>query len=170
MGSRERDFGAADGPGKNPDDGGKPGTYDTWYCEKYPTANIRNPEDTKLFPWRDALRPVLADNIAEHGLLNPLIVLNHRNKRKYKDPWILTGLNRLNAVRRLGWETVPCIVTGECPYDKIAVHPEELHHYFRDGSVSYEYGWPMLVGACKFRQGEWPDMEGRSPPYGVGLA
>jgi len=119
--------------------------YDIWYCSEYPVEAIQvsalvNREGRELW------RPPLAENIRERGLVNPLIVINHRGP-KYKDHWLMTGTNRLWAVTYLGWKTVPVIVTGECEFEpKVKVELEDLQLYFPDGEVYLGSHGPRLRG------------------------
>lgn len=120
--------------------------YDIWYCPEYPVEAIKV---SKLVPrqGREDWRLSLAKNISERGLVNPLIVLNHRGP-SYKDHWLMTGTNRHWAVVYLGWKTVPCIVTGECefePKEKVT----DLQSYFKDGEVYLGTHGPRLRGVCK---------------------
>lgn len=87
------------------------------------------------------MRRGLAADIARRGLLNPLIILNHP-RRKCRDWWLMVGQNRLAAVKALGWETVPAVVTGSCPYPAQELESwEDVLLFFRDGEPYLsEYG------------------------------
>lgn len=65
---------------------------------KYPNVMLRSPEDMTGID-------DLAQSIETDGLLNPLTVL-----QKGEDYELLAGGRRLKAVRKLGWEKVPCNV------------------------------------------------------------
>ena len=58
----------------------------------------------------------LADSIREIGLLNPLTI--------DRDNFLIAGLHRLEAVKRLGWTEVDCTVS--------VLHPARHHHTSRD--------------------------------------
>jgi len=108
--------------------------YDIWYCPNYPIESIKFSLKTDRSE-RNKLRTALAEDIRENGLVNPLIILNHRGP-KFIDHYVMQGLNRLEALRKLGWSTVPCIVTGECEFDpKEKVEWDDLQSYFKDGEV-----------------------------------
>ena len=47
----------------------------------------------------------LADSIAQHGILQPLVV-----RRLKKDYELVAGERRLRAAKSLGWDKVPCVV------------------------------------------------------------
>ena len=129
--------------------------YDIWYCPEYPVEAIR--VSTKVVrEGREDWRLALAENIRECGLVNPLIVLNHRGDQA-EHHWLMTGTNRHWAIAHLGWETIPCIVTGECEFEpKIKVEPEELQSYFKDGEVYLGTYGPRLRNVCKPEDYEYP--------------
>lgn len=115
------------------------------YCPEYPISGIdfdRTPR-----PERDGWRSALASNIEANGLVNPLIVLNHRPLNEASPNWLMVGTNRLWAVRSLGWTTVPAVVTGDCRYPCSEVPTwEELGKLFKDG-LPYLSGFGIaLVG------------------------
>lgn len=124
--------------------------YDMWYVPEFPLAEIQV-SDKVYRGDREEWRPALLENIRERGLVNPLIVLNHRGK-KFKSNWLMVGTNRHWAVTTLGWETAPALVTGECPYEpKVRVTWDTIQEYFPDGKiVKGQYG---------------PTMEGNSLPH-----
>jgi len=49
----------------------------------------------------------LASSIKEHGLINPISV-RKRRENKYD---IFAGQRRYLAMKRLGWKTIPCIIS-----------------------------------------------------------
>lgn len=53
---------------------------------------------------------MLVDSIAERGLLQPIVVARIPNSNDYD---ILAGHLRFEAVKRLGWETIPAMVRGD---------------------------------------------------------
>jgi len=63
---------------------------------KYPDVVLRSPEDMSGID-------ELARSISENGLINPLTV-----KTKGEDYILLAGGRRFEAIKKLGWETVPC--------------------------------------------------------------
>jgi len=112
--------------------------YDIWYCPNYPIESIKFSLKTNRTE-RNKLRAALAVDIRENGLLNPIIILNHRPRHRFIDHYVMQGLNRLDALKRLGWSTVPCIVTGECEFDpKVRVEPDQLQDYFFDGELIFK--------------------------------
>lgn len=75
-----------------------------WYIRDCPLTALRMegvPENNKA-PWFDKL---VAD-IAARGLASPLLV---------RDGVVRTGMNRLRALRQLGWSTAPVIRQGANP-------------------------------------------------------
>jgi len=64
-------------------------------------------EGERLRPLTDGYVALLAESIGERGLLSPIAV--YQTPRT--DRWTLIhGLHRLTAMRRLGWQTAPCMV------------------------------------------------------------
>ena len=117
--------------------------YDIWFCPEYPVEAIKV-STRVLREGREEWRLALAENIQECGLVNPLIVLNHRGDRA-ADHWLMTGTNRHWAITKLGWSHVPCIVTGECEFEpKVKVDPKDLQSYFPDGEVYLGTWGPRL--------------------------
>jgi len=51
----------------------------------------------------------LAESIAKHGLLQPIVVAQQANGKAYD---VLAGDKRFEACKRLGWQTVPVVVRG----------------------------------------------------------
>lgn len=131
--------------------------YDIWFCPEYPVGEI-NVSSTVPREGREEWRLALADNIRECGLVNPLIVLNHRGT-KYAPQWLMTGTNRHWAITHLGWDTVPCIVTGECGYPSTKVALEDLQSYFPDGEVYLGTLGPRLRNVCKPEDYEYPSSQ-----------
>ena len=64
----------------------------------------------RLRPLRDSLVDELAESIAARGLISP-ISITHPNGQV--SPVLVAGAHRLEAAKRLRWETIPCI---EVPY------------------------------------------------------
>lgn len=111
--------------------------YDIWFCPNYPIESIKFSLKTDRTD-RVVLQAALAENIRLNGLVNPLIVLNHRGP-KYCDHYVMQGLNRLSALKLLGWDTAPCIVTGDCEFEpKVSVSREDLQDYFLDGRLIWK--------------------------------
>ena len=131
--------------------------YPIWYCEEYPVEAIRI---SKLVPreGREKWRLALAEDIRKHGLVNPLIILNHRgDKHPDGHHWLMTGTNRHWAIQHLGWKTVPCIVTGDCEFSpKVVVYPDKLQEYFPDGEVYFGTHGPRLRATCSPENYEYP--------------
>jgi len=133
--------------------------FDIYYCPEYPLEDI---EFSKLVykEGSEKFRPALAKNISEQGLVNPLIILNHRDPERYKARWLKTGNNRLWALKHLGWTHAPCIVTGHCNYPAMKVTFEEASAYFKDGRLSYDleaHGAVLqMKDVCKPENYEYP--------------
>jgi hypothetical protein len=109
---------------------------------------------------RDKWRPALLNNIREQGLVNPLILLNHRNPKNYKERWLKTGNNRFWCLQVLGWTHVPVIITGSCDHPCIKVTLEEAQTYCKDGHIVYiaEHHGDVLKMAdhCKPEDRQYP--------------
>lgn len=107
--------------------------FDIFFCAEYPIEDINF--STRVYhEGSEKWRPALADNIREQGLVNPLIILNHRGEG-YTTKYLKTGNNRLWALKELGWTHVPCIVTGSCDHPCIKVTLKEAESYFKDGRL-----------------------------------
>ena len=134
--------------------------FSIWYVPAYPLANI-NFSANIYKDGMEKFRPALAENIKQQGLVNPLIVLNHRDPARYQPNWLKTGNNRLWALKYLGWTHAPCIVTGDCNIEpKIKVTLDEAKAYFKDGQlemVTEIHGTVLqLRGVCKPENYEYP--------------
>jgi len=129
--------------------------YDIWFCPTYPIEAIKSSTNTDR-TGREKLRAALAEDIRENGLVNPIVVLNHRDKG-YTDHYCMQGLNRLEAMKILEWSHVPCIVTGECEHEpKVRVNPEDLQAYFPDGTVIFGHHGPKLIDTVPPETYEYP--------------
>lgn len=99
----------------------------------------------------------LAENIRQNGLVNPLIVLNHRGQG-WEHHWLMTGTNRHWAICHLGWKTAPCIVTGDSDgFGVEEIPPERLQEYFGDGEVYIASTGPRLRNVALPERYEYPD-------------
>ena len=134
--------------------------FDIYYCPEYPIEAI-NASDKIVKEGMDEYRPALAKNIAEQGLVNPLIILNHRDPERYKERWLKTGNNRLWALKHLGWTHVPVIITGKCDYPCTKVTLEEANEYCKDGDLVYleeaHGGILQMQNVCKPEDYEYPN-------------
>ncbi len=125
--------------------------FDIWFCPIVPLDAIT--VSKKVYKEGSEIwRLALAKNISEHGLVNPLLVLNHRGP-KYKGNWLKTGTNRIWALRHLGWKTAPCLVTGTCDYwPATKVTLEEAQSHIKDGRlivIEEAHGWILhLENVC----------------------
>lgn len=128
--------------------------FKVWYCAECPVEAIRF--DRTARPEREEWRIALAENIRQNGLVNPLIILNHP-RRKCPDFWLMVGTNRLWAIRYLGWEMVPAIVTGSCPFPAVEVLPADVPSYFRDGTPYLSCYGIALTGVKRPELREYPD-------------
>jgi hypothetical protein len=111
--------------------------------------------------------PGLLEDIRQRGMVNPLIVLNHRGPG-YHPYAVSTGVNRLWCARQLGWQTVPALVTGPEPQGIAcdSVTWEQAKACFPDGQLYLsDTGNPRIAGYSNFLKGEFPDARGRK---GVG--
>ena len=61
----------------------------------------------RLRPLRDAVVSELADSMSQIGLINP-IAITYPNGRA--SPLLVAGANRLEAARRLKWESIDCTI------------------------------------------------------------
>lgn len=131
---------------------------DIFYCEKFPVGEINF--STKFYhEGSEEWRPALADNIREHGLVNPLYMVNDRGPH-YAQLWLKTGNNRLWAIKSLGWSHVPVIITGSCPHPCKKITVKEANALLGDGYFVWEMRhWGMsleLKGMCLAADGEYP--------------
>ena len=132
--------------------------FDIYFCPDYPIEKINFSKLVKK-EGMEKFRPALAKNISEQGLVNPLIILNHR-KGTYQKRWLKTGNNRLWALKSLGWMHAPCVVTGSCEYESKRVTFEEAQDLFKDGTLSYDEeahgGVLQMKEVCKPEDYEYP--------------
>jgi ParB-like nuclease family protein len=134
-----------------------------WYCCTYPVAALSaGPTE---FSHRAPYLPALLEHIREHGLVNPLIVLNHRDPKSFVPRTVMTGTNRLWCVRQLGWEIVPALVQG--PVDDVwhligPVPVRDIRHaqqFFSDGELYMSASGNLrLRGFSNFVKGEFPNV------------
>ena len=97
----------------------------------------------------------LSNNIAKQGLVNPLLVYNHGEHKL----WIAIGNSRYMAIKMLGWEHVPCVVTGTVPSELLAIPlrtPEEIQARFRDGHVRFRTDGITLGGTTPPEKRKYP--------------
>lgn len=134
-----------------------------WYCPEYPVEAI-NYSKVVFRPDWDHYRPQLLENIKQQGLVNPLILMNHRPKDQFKERWLKVGNNRMWAILQLGWKTVPVVITGECEYEpKEYLGPENLNKYIKDGKAVIKpeahggIGTIIMQGHCLPENLEYPN-------------
>jgi hypothetical protein len=139
---------------------------DLWYCATYPVDQL-SAGPTEL-THRAPYLPALLEHIRQHGLINPLIVLNHRDPAAFVPRTVMTGTNRLWAVRQLGWRTVQALVTGRVDDVLQFVTPvplrnlQDAQRFFKDGELYMSAsGNPRIRGFANFTRGEFPDVRGR---------
>lgn len=139
--------------------------YEIWFAPRYPVARIQCSHKQE-WSHKAAFLPALLEDVRTRGLINPLIVLNHRPKNEYLERYVMTGVNRLWCVRQLGWETVPAIVTGRIDVeDTVLVEWSDIGLYFPDGEVYLGNQGPRIRGYSNFLKGEFPHAHSRQ---GVG--
>jgi len=130
--------------------------YDMWYCPDYPVSEIVVSKKVRRDD-RNDWRPALLESIRERGLVNPLIVLNHRDPLHFKKNWLMVGTNRHWAVTTLGWETAPCLVTGDCPHEpKVRVTWDTIQDYYPDGRIVPGTHGPAMEGNSLPHLGQMP--------------
>jgi hypothetical protein len=136
--------------------------FDIHYCPAYPLDAIQASDKIRK-EGMEKFRPALAENISKQGLVNPLIILNHRDPAHYKERWLKTGNNRLWALRHLGWKSAPAVVTGKCEFPSNRISFKEAQDLFKDGSLSYDVeihgGILQMRNVCKPEDYEYPMVE-----------
>lgn len=134
--------------------------FKIFYCPEYPLEDIQYSKNIRK-DGMEKFRPALAQNIAEQGLVNPLIILNHRDPARYKERWLKTGNNRLWALQQLGWTHAPAIVTGKCDHPCTEITLEEANEYCKDGDLVYleeaHGGVLQMQNVCKPENYEYPN-------------
>lgn len=129
--------------------------YDIWYCPEYPVDAIRVSTRVRR-EGRELWRPTLLESIRQRGLVNPLIVLNHRGDTA-EHHWLMVGTNRHWAVVELGWKTVPVLVTGICEYDpKEQVTWDTIQSYIKDGRIVKGTWGPVMRDNSLPHKGQYP--------------
>lgn len=145
--------------------------YDLYYIPEFPLPLLRDkpPEDIKIEKFR-AGRYLLLDDIRERGMLNPLVVWNHRNPphpqwKLYPLPYYLKlGLNRRWCLGELGFTHAPCIVTynrGEVPifeHTKLENY-SEIPRYWKDGVFRMIQQGPTGKGKTALDKYEFPEFK-----------
>lgn len=118
---------------------------------------LRNEFSVKA-PWFDAL----TENIREHGLASPLLVINQiaEHTSGAKPMRVKTGQNRLRCLRILGWKHAPCIVVGELPEGLGGIPLKtlaECQAMLGDGIIANEQGKTLRINsACSPEQCRYP--------------
>lgn len=134
--------------------------FDIYYCPNYPLDEVNASTQIRK-EGMDEYRPALAENISKQGLVNPLIILNHRDPVQYKERWLKTGNNRYWALLHLGWTHAPAFVTGRCEHPCIKVTLEEAQQYVGDGRLVYldeAYGGVLqMQDVCRPELYEYPN-------------
>jgi hypothetical protein len=113
-----------------------------------------------------ATRPALLEDIRARGILNPIVILNHRDPTQWERNAVWVGNNRVWAAKQLGWTTIRALVTGECRAPATEVAWEDIQSYTGDGEFFIDrMGWLKLRGMTDFKLGEFPE----DSREGVGL-
>jgi hypothetical protein len=76
----------------------------------------------RLRPLRDDLVSDLLSSIQQVGLIHP-ITIRHPNARLI--PHLISGAHRLEAARRLGWESIPCCIIDGADNDAALLEIDE---------------------------------------------
>lgn len=110
----------------------------------------------------NATRPALLEDIRSRGMLNPIVILNHRDPACWERSWVWVGANRVWAARQLRWYTIPALITGECEHPSIEVEWDRIQEYTVDGEFYLDrMGWLKLRGMTDFKKGELPNARSR---------
>lgn len=81
-----------------------------------PVADIEETRDNEyIFGIEESDVSRLAEEIAEHGFTGSIDVVDLHNG-KYQ---VFAGHQRLRAVKRLGWETIPCTISNDMPEEEL---------------------------------------------------
>src|SRR5688572_25270548 len=119
--------------------------FPVWFVRRVPVESIRGGKPVPSLVAKEIWFPPLLSDIEERGLQNPLLIVSHHPRTDREHQWIRVGMNRLCAVKALGWSHAPCIVTGcidkwEIPKGKPIVLQgvlletvEEVNSYFVGG-------------------------------------
>jgi hypothetical protein len=120
--------------------------FDIWYCEAFP-LDLVTAEPCSDHPDRPKWVEAVAESIAQRGLVNPVLITNWSpNGKAPPNNRVKCGLNRIGAMRLLGWTHCPAIVFGTCdiePRLKITLQ-EANEQYIKDGQLERSgYGLRM---------------------------
>lgn len=108
--------------------------HPAYFCRRVPIELINwHPPVEPLRP-KSEWFPQLVEDIRKNGLVNPLFIQNHG---EYK-MWLATGLNRMAALKAIGWTHVPAVINGPLPPKLEGTELltlEDVQSYFRDGKA-----------------------------------
>lgn len=130
--------------------------YKIWYCPRFPLGECR--VGSVGGDLVHATRPALLEDIRARGMLNPIVILNHRDSAEWEGNWVWVGANRVWVARQLGWTQIPALVTGTCSHPSTEVEWDRIQEFTCDGEFYLDnLGWLRLRGMTDFKKGEFPD-------------
>lgn len=151
----------------------RPIDYKLFAVPEFPLALLRNKpiEAIREQKFRDG-RKLLLEDIRERGMLNPLIVWNHKRPahpqwKHYPLPWYLKlGLNRRWCLEELGYTHAPAIVTTDGaapPFDEWyrLETAGDILDWWRDGVFVAISQGPTGKGKSALDKYEFPEFDAR---------
>lgn len=146
-------------------------TYDLYFVPEFPLHLLRNKgiDEIKTEKFRHG-RLLLLDDIRERGMLNPLIVWNHKcdsqsHFKTYPLPWYLKlGLNRRWCLGELGYTHAPSIVTMNggstppFPHERLT-SGKQILQYWRDGEFVWHAQGPTGKKKAALDKYEFPEFD-----------
>ena len=138
-----------------------------WYCRNVPIEMLKSSPTLgeNKAPWFEKL----VEDTKINGLASPLMVCNgHDGGIERQFPMRVTcGMNRLQALRKLGWTTVPCLVSHNIPEGVPGVElrtREEGQAYLRDGFLCIIKSGVRVNQTVHPESEKYPQTEGRYWP------
>src|SRR5688572_13195695 len=78
--------------------------FPVWFVRRVPVESIRGGEPVPSLVAKEHWFPFLLADIDKRGMQNPLLIV--------RDQVIRVGMNRLKAIKALGWTHAPAIIVG----------------------------------------------------------
>lgn len=145
------------GESRKPDIVQEVSRYHLWLIPEFPVdvAMVRPRE--RALPWRIGL----LESIRDEGLRHPILIYGHSpkgtfnharwgeaNKERDQRMYIAFGTNRYWAIKQLGWDTFPAILSwnqgSKPPFEGKRIAPAEFKQYAPAGRVfvqEHGFGW-----------------------------
>lgn len=134
--------------------------------QQVPIAHISVSKYQTRIHFDDAKIKSLADNINDHGLIHPVVVIKHENQENQFV--LLAGERRLRACQLLGWETIWAVIK---PFDSLSPSQQAMltatENLQREDLSSIELAktYEMLITTQGISEQELGEMIAKSGQY-----